>query len=206
MVDMKLDKVVATTRTELGSYDANIGSGDVPETVKLEIRTAAKKVYQNGVERISSTDDVLTGNNFAGITSQRGTVRGDNFLSESVDAPPAGGAAQVIIVSDFLRWFEPALAYADDGLIVGYYTSPVIGTGKADVNGNSDPRRPRDLPRGMKGWVLLYDHGDTMEYKVLAEPEVHASMPITSRKLRTTLSDECRARMSERGEGKIDRR
>lgn len=84
-----LEKIVSNAFTELGSDNTDVVNGD---TIKLEIRTAAKKLYQNGTERISSTDDVLTGNNFAGVFFERNSfgagVRFDDFLSEDTGAPP----------------------------------------------------------------------------------------------------------------------
>jgi hypothetical protein len=54
---VKLWKFVSGVATELGSYDATLAVNDV---IKLEIRDATKKVYINGIERISSTDNALT--------------------------------------------------------------------------------------------------------------------------------------------------
>ena len=62
----ELHKIVAGTDTLLGSRAETLAMNDV-RTVKLEIRTATKKVYIGGVERISSTDDSLVGNSFAGL-------------------------------------------------------------------------------------------------------------------------------------------
>jgi hypothetical protein len=50
-------KFVGAVDTQLGSFDATLAVGD---TIKLEIRDATKKVYINGVERISSTYNELT--------------------------------------------------------------------------------------------------------------------------------------------------
>ncbi len=84
----RLNKRVAGSVTALGTYGTIPTSGEV---IKLEIRTAAKKVYIDATERISSTDDSLTGNNFAGFVT-RGSPditshwRLDDFLSEDVAA------------------------------------------------------------------------------------------------------------------------
>lgn len=59
---MRLYKCLSGSYTELGSYTIS-GS----ETLKLEIRDAAKKVYYGGVERISSTDNSITDAGRAGI-------------------------------------------------------------------------------------------------------------------------------------------
>lgn len=95
-VDAGLDKIVATVTTNLGSYALD-GTAGTFYALKLQIRTDAKKLYIDGVERISSVDDVLTGNNFAGVRIRRSSadIRIDSFVLESVDtpAPPAPPAA-----------------------------------------------------------------------------------------------------------------
>jgi len=78
--DVELVKNVGGSETQLGTYDANFGtSTDV--TLKLEIRTATKKVFVDGIERISSSDDSLTGNNFAGMAAFKDLWRMDDFVS-----------------------------------------------------------------------------------------------------------------------------
>jgi len=59
-----LYKVVNNSATELASFDAELDDFD---TIKLEIRDAAKKVYHNGVEIISSSDNDITGGTEAGL-------------------------------------------------------------------------------------------------------------------------------------------
>jgi hypothetical protein len=62
---LELFKRISNSNTSLGSYtDAGNRDG---RTVKLELLTAAKKAYLDGTERISSTDESLIGNSFAGI-------------------------------------------------------------------------------------------------------------------------------------------
>jgi len=80
-----LDKVIAGSPTDLGTY-VDTGNAFTTQTIKLEIRTAAKKVYVDGVERISSDDDNLTGNNFTGIVMRHVNPRMDNFLVEDVSS------------------------------------------------------------------------------------------------------------------------
>ena len=80
----RLQKKVAGSVTVLGAYGVIPTSGDI---VKLEIRTAAKKVFLNGTERISSVDDSLIGNQFAGLVNRGAPTidwRLDDFLSEDV--------------------------------------------------------------------------------------------------------------------------
>ena len=82
----ELHKIVAGTDTTLGFWAETLVLNDV-RTVKLEIRTATKKVYIGGVERISSTDDSLLGNNYAGLYGEADEADNgpgfDNFLSVS---------------------------------------------------------------------------------------------------------------------------
>ena len=54
---VKLFKKVTGTYTQLGAYDATLAAGTI---IKLEITDATKKVYVDGVQRISSTDNALT--------------------------------------------------------------------------------------------------------------------------------------------------
>jgi len=82
---VELEKVVGGVATALGTYTFTGNTA----TLKLEIRTAAKKVYVDGVERISTTDDSLIGNQFAGLFLRNrplSVCSGDDFLSESIAA------------------------------------------------------------------------------------------------------------------------
>ena len=81
-----LVKRVSSVETNLGSYvDGNAAS--TSQVMKLEIRAAAKKVFVEGTERISSTDENLVGNQYVAIATSRELARMDNFLVE--DVPPA---------------------------------------------------------------------------------------------------------------------
>lgn len=64
----ELYKIVAGTATLLGSYSQAL-SGGGSYTLLLEIRDAAKKVYIDGVERISSGDNAITAAGLAGVRS-----------------------------------------------------------------------------------------------------------------------------------------
>lgn len=199
-VDITLDKVVASIRTNLGSYDANITSGDLPETMKLEIRTAAKKVYLNGIERISSSDDNLTGNNFAGVTGQRGVPRGDNYLSESV----ATAARRIWLLNRL-----PALlpdAHADDGRTVEWYVSDICGTGRTDAQGRVTPRHPClvDIEH-LGNWVLQAEADGKMYLRVLDTPAAHL-LRRTDRTTDVLLPQAIREQIATRGMSRIDRR
>lgn len=62
----KLDKVVAGTVTNLGTYLFDwVASTNY--TIKLEVNNSAKKVYIDGVERISSFDNAITNKGTAGL-------------------------------------------------------------------------------------------------------------------------------------------
>lgn len=61
---IRLYKTTSGSSTLLGSYDHDFVNGDV---VRFECYDSAKKVYVNGVERISSTDNTVTGAGDAGL-------------------------------------------------------------------------------------------------------------------------------------------
>jgi hypothetical protein len=63
-----LVKRVGGTETVLGSYVQGFSNGS-DHTLKLEIRTAAKKFFLDGVERISDSDNSITGVGKAGVRS-----------------------------------------------------------------------------------------------------------------------------------------
>lgn len=87
-----LRKIVADVETSLATY-----TGDTPTTakvVKLEILDATKKVYIDGVERISSADNAVTsalnpGLNFRGVSGEQM----DDW--SSTDYVAASGSAKI---------------------------------------------------------------------------------------------------------------
>lgn len=105
---LRLYKVVAGTATLLGSYDHTFANGD---EIAFECYDAAKKVYANGAEVISSADNAITGAGNAGVwwgmfTNAMGSYHlraeveyGDFFVSEAGSggsvalAGSSGGAA-----------------------------------------------------------------------------------------------------------------
>jgi len=93
-----LRKRIANSNTQLASYtDGGARDGRV---IKLEIRAAAKKGYIDGVERVSSGDDNLVGNNFAGIHLSEQTANFlDDYLCESVTSAFATAAPEQLIRS-----------------------------------------------------------------------------------------------------------
>jgi hypothetical protein len=82
--------------TTLGTYNDSFGL-DTPRTVKLEIRDATKKVYINGVERISSSDNTLTRAGLAGLGTANwgGDAAGQHFDSFIVTDLDTGGGEAV---------------------------------------------------------------------------------------------------------------
>jgi hypothetical protein len=95
LADVQLSKAVTGTNTVLGTWSLAIpASGEVLST-KLEIRTAAKKVYVDGVERISSTDDAITGTGRPGIRGfdDATTTAGLHAEGWNYDDLAAGGGA-----------------------------------------------------------------------------------------------------------------
>jgi hypothetical protein len=79
---IQLFKVVANAATSLGTWNevATVGK---TINLRLEIRNATKKVFVDGVERISSTDNAITGAGLVGLRSLDSTltagVHYDNF-------------------------------------------------------------------------------------------------------------------------------
>lgn len=97
--DTQLIKNVAGTVTELATVDTGLTAND---TLKLEIRDAAKKVYKNGAEILTSSDNALTAAGSAGVSCGQvsaadsgnaiaATWRWDNYVVTEAVAP--GGAA-----------------------------------------------------------------------------------------------------------------
>lgn len=62
--DKKIFKIVSNSKTELASGDSGAADNDV---LKFQIRTATKKLFKNGVEQLSTSDDVLTSAGRCGI-------------------------------------------------------------------------------------------------------------------------------------------
>jgi hypothetical protein len=99
-----LENASTGVQTSLGTWaEGGFSPGGV-RTVKLEIRSATKKVYIDGVERISSTNDTLTrtGNAALELGSAAATnTTGQHFDSFTVDEPSGTppGLPQVTISS-----------------------------------------------------------------------------------------------------------
>jgi len=122
---VKLWKFVSGVDTELGSYDATLAVGDV---IKLEIRDATKKVYINGVERISSSDNSLTSvgtwglyfGNFNGAGAGghlRVDWRLDDFLAEEPSGISETGSATNIGTSNAVSITHGLTINANDVVI-----------------------------------------------------------------------------------------
>ena len=86
-----LYKVIANAFTSLGTSSSPAPVGG--DAIKLEIRDAAKKLFVNGSEKISSADNAITGAGKAGVRSYGNvtTVGIDTFVA--TDA--AGGATTI---------------------------------------------------------------------------------------------------------------
>ena len=74
---LQLAKMEGGVVTTLGTIDVTIAAGD---TFKLEITDATKKIYHNGIEVISSTDNALTAAGNWGRISVISTASGDIFV------------------------------------------------------------------------------------------------------------------------------
>ena len=97
-----LRKWVANTNTTLGTFQETVGDGPTKALV-LELRDAAKKVYVDDVELISSSDNDITGAGFAGLflgdNSDTTGVHLDNFTATdaSPPPPPTGGFTRMLM-------------------------------------------------------------------------------------------------------------
>lgn len=85
---VRLQRVVSGSVTNMGSYQFD-WAADTYYTLKLEIKDATKKVFVDTVERISSTNNSITGTGRAGIyalapNSGSVTCTWDDFVAEGV--------------------------------------------------------------------------------------------------------------------------
>lgn len=100
----ELNKYIAGVATLLGSY-----AGDYPSTakvVKLEIRDATKKLYVDGVERVSSVDNEITAAGRPGVGHGAGgndpwtESWADNWSSTNFSA---GGGLSIPVAMKYFR-------------------------------------------------------------------------------------------------------
>ena len=119
-----LAKIVTGTTTELGSYTQSL-TNDQAYALKLEIRDAAKKLYVDSVERISSGDNAITAANSAGARCTGGSDTTGYHLDNLVATDAGGGttidaeAADGIAAGDSSSRIAVLQAAAADGLAVG---------------------------------------------------------------------------------------
>jgi hypothetical protein len=142
---MRLFKKVATVRTSLGTGGA-INAGEV---LKLEIRDAAKKAYEDGVEKISSTDNVLTSAGKAGLWWGDVQATGDDIDTDmtfdNFKVTIIVAARRVMIISYLWNLLFPDSVGQErvrDGI---WYISPVIterGVRMPKIETVIDPGQP----------------------------------------------------------------
>lgn len=89
----ELYKFVDGAATLLGTFTDLLIAG-MPRRVKLEIRDAAKKVYIDGVERISSTDNAITDVGRAGLRLFRGDTNTTGIHLDNFTATDAAGGGE----------------------------------------------------------------------------------------------------------------
>lgn len=119
----QLFKCVSGSFTSLGTY-GDADSASRSRTVKLEIRDATKKVYVDGTERISSSDNAITAAGKAGIRFDAQNTP-DNTTEHHVDNFSATDAAGATYTGSGAITL-PALTVAGSGT----FTAPVYsGTG-----------------------------------------------------------------------------
>lgn len=95
--EWQLFKAVSGSFTLLGSFSQTISAGNT-YNLKLEIRDAAKKVYIDSVERISSADNAITADGRAGMTGGFNITNStglhvDNFVATDL----SGGGSSVLV-------------------------------------------------------------------------------------------------------------
>jgi len=97
----RLYRQVLGVFTSIGTYSGDSPSGTT-RTVKMEIRDATKKIFIDGTERISSTDDTVTAVGSAGIAFVGySSERVDNFLF--ADAGGGGGLVIPVAMASYRR-------------------------------------------------------------------------------------------------------
>lgn len=79
-------KMTAGSFANIGEFTVTVVAGDA---IKLEIRSAAKKIYLNAVEKVSSADDTHTGAGRAGVRFYGNGGILDNFVA--TDLSGGGG-------------------------------------------------------------------------------------------------------------------
>lgn len=115
---VQLYRFVAGSASLLGSYSQ---STDGPHHIRLEIRDTAKKVYVDGVERISSSDNNIVDAGYAGVRSGGTGAWIDNFVAEDLSG---GGSTQVATSPGTLGLSGPAPSSAFSGAIT---SAPGVG-------------------------------------------------------------------------------
>jgi hypothetical protein len=113
----ELVRVVAGVFTTLGSFNVTLTVGNT-YNARLEILDATKKLFLDGVQVISSADNIITaagraGIRFSGATTDTTAIHVDNFFASTRSEPLAlsvTGAAAVTPALGRRRKFELAVA------------------------------------------------------------------------------------------------
>ena len=150
---VKLFKFESASATELGAFDATLAVGTV---IKLEIRDATKKVYVDGVERISSTDNSLTSAGTWGIYFGNFNGAGD------------AGHTRTTWNLDNLQFVSPATAVelktftatqVADSVVMEWRTGWEVDNLGFHVYRDADGERIRVSPELIAGSALLVGGG-----------------------------------------------
>jgi hypothetical protein len=130
----QLFKTENGTTTPLGTFNQTLTNG-VDYVLKLEIRNATKKVFIDGVERISSTDNAITAAGKAGLRAGGTVVATDSsgFHLDDWSASDAGGgntynetmSGGIVIGGSAARQavYNPS---PSGGIVVGGSTAPQV--------------------------------------------------------------------------------
>jgi lysophospholipase L1-like esterase len=133
-------KNVAGTFTLLGSFGQTLTVGQT-YTLKLQVREAAKKVFVDGVERISSTDNTITAAGRVGISLDGGgaAISGhvESFTADDVAAPAvsAGTASYSSATASAITVTHSAASGGTAPITVQWQRSASPTSGFANLSG-----------------------------------------------------------------------
>lgn len=166
-----LEKVVAGAATTLGTFNATL-SGST--TLKLQIRNAAKKVFINGTERISSADNAITATGRGGLYGSMtgfdgigaGSGRGvlfDNFTVTDLSSGVSRTATDSVGLSDTASSSPSTGRLASDSLgtsesIARQVARPRTATDSVSVSDSAERHITPAYTQGHNtGFLLLFE-------------------------------------------------
>lgn len=97
----QLFRISAGTATQLGSTVSFSPSAGTDYTVLLEIRDAAKKVFVDGVEQISNSNNTITAAGKAGFRSSTAASTTTGFHIDTFTAADPAGGSSIAAISGY---------------------------------------------------------------------------------------------------------